>query len=270
VVPSFSSSSASSSSGSFTAVEARVTANDGVSIHNNCTPTAITPAYCPLIEEAIAAYRSVFMSRVEEVRLMGSVARGEAIAGLSDIDFLAIVREQPTVAERAVLAQHAAALGQKYPTVSLVDLEASRLNDLYPTQRFILSSDSLSVYGDDRLTLREQTLHRDALIALVTPPLVQLLTDYGKGLARLEDGNAARLRFWSRVIGKDILKALRGVALRHGAAYERNIAAIAEQSLSYFPEHTTTIELIYTCYREPTADRATLLRALAEAANLPT
>lgn len=243
--------------------------DDTVLIENYCSRTAINPAYHALIAAVVEAYRTVFGDQVEEVRLMGSVARGEAMPGLSDIDFLALVHEEPSATARAELGRHAAALGRIFPIASLVDLEACRLDDLHPTQRFILSSDSLAVAGTDRLTLVRQTLRRDTLIPLVTPPMAQLLSDYGEAVARLATEDSDQLRFYSRVIGKDLLKGLRGSALRRGAAYERNIAAIAEQALVYFPEHSATIAKLYHCYRSPTADRAALLGVLAVAARLP-
>jgi predicted nucleotidyltransferase len=243
--------------------------DDALRIENTCTLAAIRPTYAPLIRAAVAAYHAIFTDQVEEVRLMGSVARGEAMPGRSDIDFLALVREVPTDAARAALNRHAMLLGRTYPIVSLVDLEVSRLEDLYPVQRFILTSDSIAVAGDDRLTLRSQTVSREALIRLVTPSMSSILSDYHTTVTHLDPGDGDQLRFYSRIIGKDLLKCLRGVILRRGDTYERNIGAIAAQALAHFPEHSMTIAMLYQCYSAPTSDRTTLLRTLADATGLP-
>src|SRR5262249_26195479 len=140
---------------------------------------------------------------------------------------------------------------------------------LHPVQRFILTSDSVALAGADRLTLREQVVVRDELVRLVTPSLARLLVEYRAAVAQLGPADAERLRFYSRVIGKDLLKCLRGVILERGGTYERNIGAIAAQALEQFPEHAGTIATLYRCYRAPTSDRATLLHALASATRLP-
>lgn len=244
-------------------------ADDVVRINNSCSLDAIGPAYAPIVRAAVAAYHAIFADRIEEVRLMGSVARGEALPGRSDIDFFALVREAPSAADQAALAHHATLLGRAYPIVSLVDLEASRLGDLLPVQRFILSSDSVAVAGEDRLTRQSQVMSRDALVRLVTPPMDSLLSDYGAAVRQLDPGDSDQLRFYSRIIGKDFLKCLRGVILRRGDSYERNIGAIAEQSLAHFPEQTATIALLHRCYSAPTNDQDRLLRLLADVARLP-
>lgn len=243
--------------------------DDTLEIENICTLDAVGPAYAPLVQAAISAYHAVFADQVEEVRLMGSVARGEALPGRSDIDFLALVREVPSDADRAALNRHAVLLGRTYPIVSFVDLEASRLEELYPVQHFILSSDSVAVAGYDRLTLGRQVVSREALIRLVTPSLSSILADYRAEVLRLDPGDGDQLRFYSRIIGKDLLKCLRGVILQRGDTYERNIGAIADQAMTHFTEHTATIETLYQCYSAPPSDRATLLRALTDAVRLP-
>ena len=88
--------------------------DDTLVIENRCSLDAIGPAYAPLIRAAVAAYHAIFTDQIEEVRLMGSVARGEALPGRSDIDFLAVVREAPSAADRAALDRHAALLGRAH------------------------------------------------------------------------------------------------------------------------------------------------------------
>lgn len=238
-------------------------------VENKCSREVIDPVYADLIEEAVAAYRDVFAERALDIRLMGSVARGEAVLGQSDIDFMALVQDAPSETERAAVRRHADRLGQEYPLVSRVDLDASRPGDLHPGQRFILSSDSLSLAGDDHLTRPRQTIGRRELADLVTLDRDKLIRDYRTALLAVAPEDTAQLLFWSRVVGKDLLKCLRGAVLREGGNYERNIAAIARQVAAHFPEHRAVIEHLFACYNEPTSERETLLRLLDATAHLP-
>jgi predicted nucleotidyltransferase len=63
-----------------------------VLLRNTCSRSKIDQRYTPLIGAAIAAYQALFEADLVDVRLLGSVARGEAISCESDIDFLALVR----------------------------------------------------------------------------------------------------------------------------------------------------------------------------------
>jgi predicted nucleotidyltransferase len=244
-------------------------ADDALIIENPCTPMAIAPVYAQLIQEAIAAYHTVFAAQVTEIRLLGSVARGEATPGDSDLDLLAIVRHAPTADKRAALDRHAATLGLANPLVSRVELDASRVEDLHPSRHFFVTSDSLAMAGRDTLTRRSQTVPREVLVHLVTPSRPHLLAAYREGVMHLDPLDGDQLRFYSWIIGKDLLKCLRGVILRRGAPYERNIAAIATQALAHFPDHAATITTLLRCYRTPTTDRAVLLQILDDAAQLP-
>jgi predicted nucleotidyltransferase len=73
-----------------------------VLVRNTCSRAKVDACYEPLIAAAIQTYRTLFEDELVDVRLMGSVARGEAIPGQSDIDFLALLREvpQPAMLER--------------------------------------------------------------------------------------------------------------------------------------------------------------------------
>jgi hypothetical protein len=101
-----------------------------VLVRNTCSRAKVEACYEPLIDDAIQTYRTLFGDQLVDVRLMGSVACGEAIAGQSDVDFLAFLRNVP---EPATLERPAACedtLRDAYPVVGHVDLEAEHLDGL--------------------------------------------------------------------------------------------------------------------------------------------
>ncbi len=117
--------------------------------------------YRPLIDAAITAYKA--LPDLVDVRLQGSVARGEAVTGQSDIDFTAVVAQAPDERTLARLQYRATRLARHYPVVTRVELDAVSLADLIPFQRFALSSDSLNVYGTDTLTVGDRWVDRGEL-----------------------------------------------------------------------------------------------------------
>jgi predicted nucleotidyltransferase len=241
-------------------------------VRNRCDPERIDPRYAPLIDDAIAAYTRIFTDRIIDIRLQGSVARGEAVVGQSDIDFMAILSEEPRGDEVNHLREFAAALGRRYPIVSRVELDAGTLAGLSDFQRFALSSDSLSLYGQDHLTRRVQHVERTTLARLVTPDMAGLIRDYRAWVGELaEEPDEDALAFASRIIGKDLLKGLRYIALLRGGPYQVNIKAIHRRAAIDVPELTGLADRLLALYRMPVVEPAILLGVIdeAEASLLP-
>jgi len=213
------------------------------------------------------AFRSLAASiqdrmAADNLRLLGSVARGEAIPGESDIDFLAL--GGPDVPDH--LGRREDMLRRAYPVVARVDLEAECLDRLSEFRRLVLSSDSLSVFGTDQLTRPRQYVDRAELARLVTPQTRALIRGYRAAVEDLAANNSDLLSRYARVVGKDLLRCLRQVALLRGGAYEKNIGAIYEQVLALVPEHRSLAEALYALYRDPCAGKDVVLQILDEAA----
>ncbi len=237
-----------------------------VLLRNTCSRSKINQRYMPLIGAAIAIYQALFEADLVDVRLLGSVARGEAIAGESDIDFLALVRRVPHPAELNHLIRREDRLRKAYPIVGRVDLEAECLDQLSKFRRLVLSSDSLSVFGTDQLTRPRQYVDRAELAGLVTPDIHELIRGYRAAIEKLDLNDRDLLARYARVVGKDLLRCLRQAALLRGGAYQKNIGAIYEQVLAVVPEHRALAEALYALYRGPCADKKVVLRVLHEAA----
>jgi predicted nucleotidyltransferase len=237
-----------------------------VLISNTCSRSKVEARYEPLVEDVILTYQHVFGADLIDVRLMGSVARGEAIAGQSDVDFLALLHTEPPAAILQELTGREQRLGRQYRTIGRVDLEAERLATLSEFRSFVVSSDSISVLGTDRLLRRRQSMDRRRLARLVTPDARVLIGSYRAALEHLEpDATPGLVARYARVTGKDLLKCLRGHALLCGAAYEKNIGAIYRQIGVYAPEYRQLADALYSLYRSPGPSKDAILQVLDQA-----
>jgi predicted nucleotidyltransferase len=226
----------------------------------------IDPCFVPLIGATVRTYREVLPDRVLSIRLMGSVARGDAIIGQSDIDFMGLVDTMPSATAPQTLAHHAERLQLAYPVVTEVDLDVTAIHDLGEFRRLVLSSDSLNLYGVDTLRQVQQTMDRAHLATLVTPDASALIQGYRTAVHDLTVGrDDGLLRQYSRVTGKDLLRCLRGIALVRGGTYEKSIEGIYAQVRILVPEHQPLAEKLFALYRTPVADKDPLLAVLAEA-----
>jgi predicted nucleotidyltransferase len=235
-----------------------------LSIRNRCDVALIDARFKPLIDEAITAYGETFGDRVRDLRLQGSVARGEAEIGLSDLDVMALLTEEPPQDDLEKLAGRAEELGHRYPMVSRVELDAVDIDQLTQFQRFVLSSDSLSVAGTDRLTRRSQRRNRRALAKLVTPDAALLIDDY-RALMQEVAADPEATRFYGRIVAKDILKCMRSVVLHRGGTYEASAARLPDQVSQWVPELAGLADRLGAIYLRPSADAQIVIAAIDDA-----
>lgn len=241
---------------------------DELVIRNCCATDRIDPRFLPVIDAARAGMLACCGGRVRELRLQGSIARGDARAGHADLDMIALLDGPPTPEEIRCVEALAASLGEAAALVSRCDLEVVDANLLEPFRRFVLSSDSLCLHGADSLTLPVQTVERLTLARLVTPDPAVMLPDYLAWVQELEDAGERDRLFASRIIGKDLLKVLRGVLLLRGAQYEVAIPRIAAQVALVLPGAVGVAEGLFALYAEPVADVGAIRRASTEAVSL--
>ncbi len=239
---------------------------DQVVIRNHSAHESIDPRFLPLVEAAKAGMLACCGNRVRELRLQGSIPRGDARVVHADLDMVALLEGPPTDTEHQCLAKLTETLAASATLVSRFDLEAVNAVTLEPFRRFVLSSDSVCVYGTDSLTVHVQSMERHALAQLIMPGPATMLPDYLQWVEELANAADAERLFTSRIIGKDLLKVLRGVLLLRGAPYEVAIPRIAAQVPHVAPEATGVAEQLLAFYAEPTTDLNAIRRAVAEAA----
>lgn len=235
-----------------------------VTVRNRCDYARTGSHYLPIVEDAIAAYREVFADQILDIRLQGSVARGDAVVGQSDIDFMALLHQVPDDHDVEQLQDRAGQVGRRYPIVSRVEFDVVAIDSLSRFQRFVLSSDSLSVYGRDRLTRKSQRIDRLTLARLVTPGAPAMVADYRALIQELEADPEA-LRFFSRIVAKDLLKCVRSVVLQRGGPYEVRAAQIRHLVTIHVPELARFADDLTEIYLRPLDEHADVLPLLDEA-----
>ncbi len=237
-----------------------------MAVRNTCSYACIDAAFRPLTQAAIRVYRDLFGDSLISVRLVGSVARADAIPCHSDLDLLALLQRQPDLRDAQRLGAQAVCLRLAYPVVSAVDLDVAWSEKLSAFQRFVLSSDSVSVFGDDGLTVPVQYVDRDVLVALVTPHGSELIADYRRSLARLAPGrDDAAIARYARTISKDLLRCLRSAALSRGAPYVSSLEAIHAGIAQYLPDCRALAAALLDTYRHGPRSKRALLTLIDEA-----
>src|SRR3989344_772533 len=106
----------------------------------------------PVIEETKNAYIEHFGDKLHSVYIRGSVAKGEAIDGIADLDSIAVVnlpKEQIDIKWKEEFNKQIIA---KYPFVKNIEIVAGTLDHALSKNRgvhIIIKTQAVCIYGDD-------------------------------------------------------------------------------------------------------------------------
>lgn len=173
----------------------------------------------------------------EHLRLMGSVPRGNAIAGLPDIDFLLITNETLKNEEKSRIQQLKKELAEAHPIVFRVDITLMTHQDLEndPAYLLIVQTDSLSLSGDDKYTKKEVKLTASELNSLWNLKPNHFIPAMKDNLINREFTEKELLNY-SCLTGKDSLKCFRQVLISREGVADRNIEDLWKNLVRFIPE----------------------------------
>jgi predicted nucleotidyltransferase len=236
-----------------------------VIVRNRCSASRIPCEFEPLVASLTLACWTILGDALVDLRLLGSVARGEARPGESDLDIVALVRTCPSEKVCGDLAAVAEESQSLYRVVRRIDLDVYEIDGLSDFQRLTLSSDSISLHGVDTLTRSRQSVDREWLAHTVTPDVGETTRAYEESLDDLDNTAEEQLTEYGRVIGRDLLRCLRGEALRRGSRYSPSMTEIDAQVGQFVPECRELAARLYATYRNPRKSKAELVSLLSEA-----
>jgi hypothetical protein len=238
-----------------------------IAITNDCSLDRVGREYTAIIEYAVGAYRRNLDKLLLAVLLIGSVPRGEATFGLSDINFVGLVTMNPAVGQRNMLASEATRLTAKHSCVSRVQLEIEIKGRIAAARDFIFRSDSICLWGDDSYLKTDSRMTNVALSKLVTPDFIRLQAEYRQRLKAPIHGE--ELKQLCRSVSKDLLKSFRKYLILKLAVYRKGTIDIHDQLVMYFPQEADTFNRLLKIHEQPVEreDLLGILRVASESFN---
>ena len=234
-----------------------------LALKNETSLDKVESLYRPLIDGAVGAVAECLGSDLLEIRLLGSIPRGCAIPGLSDLDLLAVTGREISQEAVAALRERLRPLPGPAPLVSRIDLQCMSLDTIrgYPEYELILRTDSVSLFGEDHYPPGEVAIWNTELARLWTPDARAILRDYRSALANA-DIPADEVNRYSRLTGKDMMKCFQiHVLLRYGLI-ERSVENVYRNLRTYLPQHGELFDRLWSLYRFPTSCREDVLAVL--------
>ncbi|MEZ9516834.1 nucleotidyltransferase domain-containing protein [Vibrio splendidus] len=223
--------------------QARGLDKDGF-IQNLYSPMNIAPEFQGVVNAVIDSLLSELPNQIDGIYLYGSVPRGTAIAGSSDLDVSIILTTPIGPREEEVFSRLSDTIPKIYPQVSKLDIDPGYLNNvLQPKEKyrwqFWLKHCCCCIWGNDLST--EFPLYKPSIeiAQALNGDLSIFLKQMTPSFKTMADTDVAK------VIGKKLVRtAYYFVAEKDGSWYT-NLNQCTAVAKRYYPNQSDDIELAH-------------------------
>ena len=222
----------------------------------------VPDAFRPVVAAARELLPELVGKRLHSAYLYGSIPRGTARVGRSDLDLLLVLAEEPSAADRGDARALAGALDKRFPQIDgggalvlgrervLSDLERHDLG-------FFVACLCTPLLGDD-LAACLPRYRPDSLLARETNgDLALLLPRWRERVARAADSDEAR-RPLVRFMSRHLVRTAFTLVMPRWNGWTSDLHEMAEAFGAYYPDRAEQLRTAAVRGYEPTGDPALL------------
>lgn len=217
---------------------------------NPASAEKIQEEWQPLINDIIDLYKKSFGNSLRNVYIRGSVAKGEAIPGVSDIDTFSFVDLTEDEISESLKKDADKSLLTKYPFVTGVELGAQPFDNHKQKDDIIFLNQSLCVYGE-ALEVPKLKPGREMVVhALNINKNMDWLHNFlEKEQTQEEVKNSC---VW---IMKGLLRSGCEIVMERSQKYTRDLYPCFEIFSEYYPEKEEEMKEVLHLSLNPTSDK---------------
>ncbi|MFJ7244854.1 nucleotidyltransferase [Kitasatospora sp. NPDC098652] len=222
----------------------------------------VRPEFTPLVDAARARIAAAFgPDRLHGAYLYGSIPRGTAVPGVSDLDLLLALHREPTPDDRRAADALGAGLDADFPQVDGVGVllfgTGTLLSELERHDLgWFVACLCTPLLGED---LAEQLprYRPDSLLARETNgDLALALPRWRERLAAADTD--AQLTALSRAVSRRLVRTGFTLVMPRWGGWTSDLTVSAEAFAAHYPDHADRMRLAAAVARTPTTDRAVL------------
>lgn len=234
-------------------------------ILNDAGPANLVPPYRAAVEAVRDVYRARLSGELHSSYVIGSVARGLAVAGLSDLDTIAVTWGDPEALDLSWQDAADAEITRRHPCVLRVQFEMVPLEQLVGSRRFDISAFTIKTQGvcvaGEDLAPRLPDYRPDEVVA--NDNVVQMRPDIEEAIRELRATSDARqVTYWCRRIMKNIIRTGFGLLMVERGVYTSDIAPCYKAFAARWPSRAAEMRRAVDWVREPTADAGEIIAYL--------
>ena len=194
------------------------------------------------VDGVVQALHQAFSSRIHSIYLYGSVPRGEAKLGYSDLDVCVIFHNELGRVDQDKLHQLACQLGSEYPQISKLDIDPGVYHQvLEPTEKyrwqFWLKQVCCCIWGYDLAKDIEPYRPHGAIAYGLNGDLETFMSDMASTFARLSSSDIAK------IIGKKLIRSAYYLIATKDGSWHTDLARCAKATMTFYPNHQEEIRL---------------------------
>lgn len=203
----------------------------------------------PIIEDIVDLYRKVYGEKLKSVYIRGSVAKGEAVDGVSDIDTFAYVDlSKEELKANNISSDMRKDLEEKYNFVEEIEMGAYSSSQI-PDHSIILNQ-SLCVYGEP---IEVPKLKVGKGMALHSPTFHNRFSWFQKFLER--DDSEEEIKKDCVWLMKGLLRTGFELTMERSQKYTRDLYRCYETFSEYYPEKESEMREVLDLALNPTGDK---------------
>jgi len=240
--------------------------NDDGTIAREGALDRVPPAFVPVVDAARARITAAFGGpRLHSAYLYGSIPRGTAMPGVSDLDLLIVFRDEPAAADRAAARAVEAALDDAFPQISGVGIVLGSVPaTLSELERydggFFVACLCTPLLGDD-LAARLPRYRPTTLLARETNGDLALVLPRWRAEAAnasTEANTDTSRRALTRRVARRLVRTGLTLIMPRWGGWTSDLHRSAELFAHYYPERAEQMRRAAALARTPSADPAVL------------
>lgn len=221
----------------------------------------VPAAFVPVVDVARARIAETFGERLHSAYLYGSIPRGTATPGVSDLDLLVVLHDEATDAERSAARALEAALDSSFPQINGVGIVlGSTCVLLSELERydggFFVACLCTPLLGED-LAGQLPRYRPTGLLARETNGDLALLLPRWRARAA-EAATDAERKVLSRGVGRRLVRTGFTLIMPRWDGWTSDLEKSAEAFGRYYPERAGQMRIAAATARVPSADPAVL------------
>ncbi|MGW5651330.1 nucleotidyltransferase domain-containing protein [Streptomyces humi] len=222
----------------------------------------VGPVFRPVVTAARDRLLEAFGARLDSAYLYGSIPRGTARVGRSDLDLVAVLREEPADADRATARALGRTLDEEFPEIDGVGtLLFSRARVLSELERYdigwFVACQCTPLLGEDLAEFLPR-YRPDSLLARETNgDLARLLPRWRDRIAAAE-GTEEALRPLVRFMSRHLVRTGFTLVMPRWNGWTSDLREMAEAFAGYYPDRGEQLCRAAESGYEPVGDGAVL------------
>ena len=207
-------------------------------IINDCSIEHLQPEFKGVVDAVIQSLTEQLPNKIHSIYLYGSVARGTAVVGRSDLDVSVVFNHDISSDDEKTLGHISLLIPSEHNTVSKLDIDPGSLQQVLNEEEkfrwhFWLKHCCCCVWGED-LSQRFEQLKPDLRIALA------LNGDLANAIKQFE---AQPAQSQGKVIGKKILRSAYSLVAHIDGSWYSNLEKCAQVATRFYPQFADSIQI---------------------------